>query len=115
VVLQAHSIDALNQAGSPPQGGRPAFTFYSRRTSKTPVYTDGGIFPWWRQSRHPVSQQARFTCTGNANPTVTNLFLKPNGTINNLNGFGTVSGARDPRIMQLGDAVRVLRKDLPCY
>jgi hypothetical protein len=28
-------------------------------------------------------------------------FSKPNGTINNLNGFGTVSGARDLRIMQL--------------
>jgi pullulanase/glycogen debranching enzyme len=39
--------------------------------------------------------------SGLVNPTVTNLFLKPDGTINNLNGFGTVSGARDPRIMQL--------------
>jgi len=39
--------------------------------------------------------------SGLTNPTVTNLFLKPDGTINNLNGFGTVSGARDPRIMQL--------------
>jgi len=39
--------------------------------------------------------------SGLTNPTVTNLFLKPNGTINDLNGFGTVSGARDPRIMQL--------------
>jgi hypothetical protein len=32
---------------------------------------------------------------------VTNLYLNANGTINNKNGFGTVSGARDPRIMQL--------------
>jgi Carboxypeptidase regulatory-like domain/TonB-dependent Receptor Plug Domain len=35
------------------------------------------------------------------NPTPTNLFLKPDGTINNINGFGTVNGARNPRIMQL--------------
>jgi hypothetical protein len=39
--------------------------------------------------------------SGLVNPTVTNLFLKSDGTISNLNGFGTVSGARDPRIMQL--------------
>jgi hypothetical protein len=31
----------------------------------------------------------------------TNLYLKADGTVNNINGFGTVSGARDPRIMQL--------------
>jgi hypothetical protein len=30
-----------------------------------------------------------------------NLYLKPDGTVNNINGFGTVNGARDPRIMQL--------------
>ncbi len=35
------------------------------------------------------------------NPTVTNLPFKADGTVNNINGFGTVSGARDPRIMQL--------------
>lgn len=40
------------------------------------------------------------------NPTITNAFLKADGTINNLNGFGTVSGARDPRIMQLSVRVR---------
>ena len=34
-------------------------------------------------------------------PTPTNLYLKPDGTVNDKNGFGTVSGARDPRIMQL--------------
>src|SRR6202158_717112 len=33
--------------------------------------------------------------------TVTNLPFKPDGTVNNINGFGTVNGARDPRIMQL--------------
>src|SRR5262249_53998636 len=33
--------------------------------------------------------------------TPSNLFLKPDGTVNNINGFGTVSGARDPRILQL--------------
>jgi hypothetical protein len=30
-----------------------------------------------------------------------NLYLKPDGSVNNINGFGTVNGARDPRIMQL--------------
>jgi hypothetical protein len=35
------------------------------------------------------------------NPKPTNLYLNANGTVNNINGFGTVSGARDPRIMQL--------------
>jgi hypothetical protein len=40
------------------------------------------------------------------NPTPTNLYLKADGTVNNINGFGTVNGARDPRIMQLG--VRLL-------
>ena len=33
--------------------------------------------------------------------TPSNLYLKPDGTVNNINGFGTVSGARDPRILQL--------------
>ncbi len=40
--------------------------------------------------------------SGLVNPVATNLYLKSDGTINNKNGFGTVSGARDPRIMQLG-------------
>ena len=35
------------------------------------------------------------------NSTPTNLYLKPDGTVNNINGFGTVNGARDPRILQL--------------
>jgi hypothetical protein len=35
------------------------------------------------------------------NLTPTNLYLKADGTVNNINGFGTVNGARDPRIMQL--------------
>jgi hypothetical protein len=34
------------------------------------------------------------------NPTPTNLYLKPDGTVNNINGFGTVNAARDPRILQ---------------
>jgi hypothetical protein len=34
----------------------------------------------------------------NWNPT--NLYLKADGTVNNINGFGTVNGVRDPRIMQ---------------
>ena len=32
----------------------------------------------------------------------TNLYLNPNGSINNKNGFGIVDGARDSRIMHLG-------------
>ena len=34
-------------------------------------------------------------------PTPTNLYLNANGTVNDKNGFGTVSGTRDPRILQL--------------
>ena len=34
------------------------------------------------------------------NPTPTNLYLKADGTVNNINGFGTVNGARNPRILQ---------------
>jgi outer membrane receptor protein involved in Fe transport len=34
------------------------------------------------------------------NLTPTNLYLKADGTVNNINGFGTVNGARDPRILQ---------------
>lgn len=37
---------------------------------------------------------------------VRNAYLNPNGTINNNNGFGTVSGARDPRILQLSAEIR---------
>lgn len=32
---------------------------------------------------------------------VTNSYLKADGTLNNKNGFGTVAGASDPRILQL--------------
>ena len=39
--------------------------------------------------------------TSTINPTPTNLVFKADGTINNINGFGSVSGARDPRILQL--------------
>jgi hypothetical protein len=39
-------------------------------------------------------------------PTPTNLYLKPDGTVNDKNGFGTVSGTRDPRILQLVVRVR---------
>lgn len=35
------------------------------------------------------------------NPNPTNLYLKSDGTVNNINGFGTINGAADPRIMQL--------------
>jgi len=34
------------------------------------------------------------------NPTPTNLYLKADGSLNNINGFGTVNAARDPRILQ---------------
>ena len=37
--------------------------------------------------------------------TITNLPFNANGSINNINGFGIIAQARDPRIMQL--AVRV--------
>ncbi|MDQ2898788.1 MAG: TonB-dependent receptor [Acidobacteriota bacterium] len=32
---------------------------------------------------------------------ITNLVFKSDGSVNNINGFGSVGGARDPRIMQL--------------
>jgi len=35
------------------------------------------------------------------NPTPTNLPFNADGTLRDKNGFGTVNGARDPRIMQL--------------
>jgi hypothetical protein len=38
--------------------------------------------------------------TAYPNPTPSNLYLKADGTVNNINGFGTVNGARDPRILQ---------------
>ena len=40
------------------------------------------------------------------NGTFTNLYQNANGTVNNINGFGTVTGARDPRIMQLVARIR---------
>ncbi len=46
-----------------------------------------------------INSTLNFTSLTNATPT--NLYLRPDGSVNNINGFGTVSGARDPRIMQL--------------
>jgi hypothetical protein len=37
---------------------------------------------------------------------VKNAYLNPDGTINNINGFGTVSGARDPRILQISAEIQ---------
>ncbi len=47
-----------------------------------------------------INSNLNFAGTPN-NYTVTNAYLNPNGTVNNINGFGTVSGARDPRKLQL--------------
>jgi hypothetical protein len=44
---------------------------------------------------------SRIDFAGLNNPRPTNLPFKPDGTFNDINGFGTVSGARDPRILQL--------------
>ena len=33
--------------------------------------------------------------------TISNAYLKADGTVNNINGFGTVNGVRDGRNMQL--------------
>jgi hypothetical protein len=38
--------------------------------------------------------------TSLTNWTPSNLYLKSDGTVNNINGFGTVNGVRDPRILQ---------------
>jgi hypothetical protein len=47
-----------------------------------------------------INSTLNFSSLTNTSPT--NLYLRPDGTVNNINGFGTVSGARDPRIIQLG-------------
>ena len=39
--------------------------------------------------------------TSLTNPAVTNLPFNSSGAVTNINGFGTVNGARDPRIIQL--------------
>jgi len=39
--------------------------------------------------------------SGLTNPTITNAALDASGSVINKNGFGTVSSARDPRIMQI--------------
>jgi hypothetical protein len=44
---------------------------------------------------------SRPNCYGTSNSKLATSFTIPNGAINNLIGFGTVSGARDRRIMQL--------------
>ena len=44
---------------------------------------------------------ATINYTSLTNSTVTNLPFKADGSINNINGFGTLNGARNPRIMQL--------------
>ena len=46
-----------------------------------------------------VNSTLNFASLTNPNPT--NLYLKSDGTVNNINGFGTINGAADPRIMQL--------------
>jgi hypothetical protein len=46
-----------------------------------------------------INSTVNFASLTNWNPT--NLYLKADGTVNNLNGFGTVNGSRSPRIMQL--------------
>jgi len=40
-----------------------------------------------------------------ANYRVTSAYLNANGTVNNINDFGTVSGARDPRKLQLSTRI----------
>lgn len=70
-------VDAFNAFNHPQFGG----------VGGTGVSNNSGIF-----------SQINFT---GINGGVSNAFLKPDGTINNINGFGTVSGARDPRILQL--------------
>src|SRR2546423_3409451 len=44
---------------------------------------------------------ATINYTSLTNSTITNLPFNPDGSLHNINGFGTVNGARDPRIMQL--------------
>jgi hypothetical protein len=44
---------------------------------------------------------ATVTYPGLNNNNPTNLVYKADGSVNNINGFGSVNGARDPRLMQL--------------
>ena len=44
---------------------------------------------------------ATINYTSITNAAITNLPFKADGTVNNINGFGTINGARDPRILQL--------------
>ncbi len=44
---------------------------------------------------------ATLNYTSLTNSAITNLPFKADGSVNNINGFGTVAQARDPRIMQL--------------
>jgi len=46
-----------------------------------------------------INNTINFTSLTNSTPT--NLPFKADGSLNDKNGFGTVSSARDPRIMQL--------------
>jgi hypothetical protein len=54
-------------------------------------------------------------CTVNfagINGGVTNAYLNSDGTVNNKNGFATVAGAADPRILQLGARIVFSRNHL---
>jgi len=46
-----------------------------------------------------VNATVTYPALNNNNPT--NLVYKADGSLNNINGFGSVNGARDPRLMQL--------------
>ena len=48
-----------------------------------------------------------------ANCRVTNAYLNANGTVNNINDFGMVSGARDPRKLQLSARITFLAVPVP--
>lgn len=51
-----------------------------------------------------INSTLNFASLTNLSPT--NLYLKADGTVNNINGFGTVSAARDPRILQIGTRIQ---------
>jgi len=85
----------------------PGFSNTNLSLQKTFAITEGSRLEL-RADAFNVFNHAQFSginstlnFTSLANSTPTNLYLKPDGSINNINGFGTVSGARDPRIMQL--------------
>ena len=92
----------LAPSGSSAPGGPVASGQSAYRHNRQPVKSDqlrGGALNVFNRTQFS-GYNATVNFSGLNNPAFTILFLKADGTINNLNGFATVSGVSDPRIMQ---------------